>query len=361
MNEKENCDKIVPLSIIENVPNQEDTHIDLCKRYVTKKQITKFAESKGIRGITIYDLQQPKKNAQRRLKHFCESGVLFTARDLVNQGIELPPNFRNHRPQRYYPTSKKPEIIEKIKNDHKNVLLKTTGTQNSVYPLFQNIEIQKANTFLEILQRAHFSPTYIHKINLMLSVGKDNYKEISQYLGSPLEKKEEIIGKRRVTYRYHANGTVQIFIVSNKYPVKLQNDDDVNIFFSLIGQVKDRMIFHMEDRWERIIPPVNNWILKQCDINNDIPISDKAQIYLPDLQLKSAGGVFRMYVKSLEGNSVGRVEDSKEVNRPLSSFSDLLKPDRTILQTIQCLSEKIDNLCRAQRCQTFNPYTIPIF
>jgi len=361
MNEKESCEKIVPISIIDSVPNQQDTRIDLCTGYVSKKEITRFAELKGTRGITINDLQQTKKNAQRRLKYFCNLGVLFTARDLINQGIELPPNFRNHRPQRYYPTSKKSEIIEKIKNEYKNVLLTTTGTPNSVYPLFQNIEKQKANSFLEILQRAHFSPTYIHKINLMLSVGKDNYKEISQYLRRPIGQKEEIIGKRHVTYIYHANGTVQIFVISNKYPVKLQNHDDVNVFFSLIGQVKDRMIFHMEDRWERIVPPVNNWILKQCDINNDIPISDKAQIYLPDLELKIAGRVFRMYVKSLEGNSVGRVEDSKEVNQPLSSFRDLLEPDQTILQTIQNLSDKIDNLCRAQRCQTLNPYAIPIF
>jgi hypothetical protein len=52
------------------------------------------------------------------------------------------------------------------------------------------------------------------------------------------------------------------------------------------------------------------WVLKQCDLNKDIEISDKAQITLPDIQLKYAQRVFRLYVKSLQDKAVYRAEES---------------------------------------------------
>lgn len=367
MNERELSDlkrRNVLLDTNNSVPLDQDTRIYLKRKYISKNQISELAESKGIKGITIHDIQKNNasiKSAQRQLKYFHDLRVLFTAQDLINQDIQLPPTFRNRRPQRYYAYSKKADLIEKIKKDYQNGLLNTTGMPNSNYPLYQSLQNQRANYFLEALQFLHFSPTYIHKINFMLSIGKDNYKEISNYLHRPMGKRQENIGKRHVEYDYHPNGTVQVFTTSNKHPVRLENEDDVNVFFSLIGQIKDRMIFHLEDRSERIIPPINNWILKQCDINNDIPISDKAQLYLPDIQLKFAGRVFRTYIKWLDNKLVNRIEESKEVNKPLSSFNDLWKPDLNMPQTIQKLSEKIDYLYHIQKHRQFNPYAFSIF
>jgi len=219
-------DKNVPLSDIESVLEEQDTRIYLGTGYLTKEQITKFAESKGTKGITLYDIQQStrsKKNAQRKLKYFRESGILFTARDLIEQGIELPPNFRNRRPQRYYPTSQKASIIEKIKNDYKSVLLSTTGISQNNTPLFQSLEYQKASSFLDVLKLLPFSTVYVHKINLLFTIGKDNYNEAIQY-GHDLGRKTERLGNYYSEYKYHANGSVQIFVESSKRPFRLENE-----------------------------------------------------------------------------------------------------------------------------------------
>jgi len=360
-----------PLPITENVLLSEETHTSTKRNYVTKKQILDLAESKGSDGLTLYDikvdLRLSKRAGQRKLKYFHAKKVLFTAQDLIEQGLELPPTFKNRRPQRYYATSIKAGILEKIRKDHKNVLLHTTEITSFNPPLFQALEDQKANSFFEVLQLLSFSPTYIHKINLLLSIGKNNYKETSELLERPLQGIDENIGKNRVKYIYHPNGSVQIFIACSKHPHKLETDNDVNMFFSLIGQVKDRMTVHLQDPWELIIPSVDTWVLKQCDINNDIPITDKAQTYLPDIQLKTAGKVFRMYVKSLGDKAVCRCEDSNETNIPLSSFNVLFRPNLNLEKKIENLAEKIENFSLGLNWMKYYPiipftsYTFSIF
>jgi hypothetical protein len=50
--------------------------------------------------------------------------------------------------------------------------------------------------------------------------------------------------------------------------------------------------------------------MKACDLR-DVGISDKTQITLPDIQLKYAGRIFRLYVKALKAlgeNAVCRGE-----------------------------------------------------
>ena len=63
---------------------------------------------------------------------------------------------------------------------------------------------------------------------------------------------------------------------------------------------------------------MNEWVLKSCDVNKDVEITDKCQIVLPDLQLRYVGKVFRIYVKSLDDRAVARVEESINMDLPLS-------------------------------------------
>jgi hypothetical protein len=74
----------------------------------------------------------------------------------------------------------------------------------------------------------------------------------------------------------------------------------------------------VSDPHERGVPQVNEWVLKLCDLNKDVEITDKCQIVLPDLQLKYAGKVFRIYAKSLNDRAVARVEESLRIDLPLS-------------------------------------------
>ena len=154
MNDKECRDARntnVPLHEDNNAPIDKEIRI-LGRGYITKKQVSVLAECHGKRGITFHDIMKAfkteKRNAQHRIKHFHKSKVLFTAQDLIDQEIELPPTFKNHIPQKYYATSMKADIIQKIKKEYTNVLLDTTGVNKNYYPLFNSLEQQKANSNL---------------------------------------------------------------------------------------------------------------------------------------------------------------------------------------------------------------------
>jgi hypothetical protein len=358
-----------PVSTDEIDPLLQEIQQCCFRRYVGAQEILHLAESKRNKGVTIRDIQATfgvsKQQSQRKLKYFHARRILFTAKDLIRQGLELPPTFKNYRPQRYYANTLKGDILRKMKEDYGNVLIRTTESprenHSTSFAVFQALEEQKANSFFEVLRRLPFSYAYIHKINLIFSIGKKNYKETSEIMERPIGNGEECLGRnRRLYYKYHPNGTVQLFIASTKYPVKIQNENDVNSFFSLMGQVKERVINHISDTTEDIIPEVNNWILKQCDINKDIPITDKAQIYLPDIQLKTAGRVFRMYVKSLQHSSADRCEESKEVNLSLSSLPELIFPELQLSKKIDILSYKIENLPLRINSSAYHPYRYDI-
>ena len=53
---------------------------------------------------------------------------------------------------------------------------------------------------------------------------------------------EENIGKRHVKYALHPNGTVEIHVKSSDTPFKIEIDEDVNIIFFFLGQVKTSLL-----------------------------------------------------------------------------------------------------------------------
>ena len=71
----------------------------------------------------------------------------------------------------------------------------------------------------------------------------------------------------------------------------------MSALFAFLGQVRDRFLYHVSDIRERHVLPLLNWILKQCDLNKDVEISDIAQLTFPDIQLKSADRVLRLMSK----------------------------------------------------------------
>ena len=78
----------------------------------------------------------------------------------------------------------------------------------------------------------------------------------------------------------------------------------------------------------RMVPPLREWILTAWDINKDIPVTDMLQLSAPNIQLKEASRVFRLYIKSLGDKAVYRVEESVEMQ---SSVVDAL---HTTIRTI---------------------------
>lgn len=230
------------------------------------------------------------------------------AGDLIDQGIDL---LENKKPQQFFPACKKAEIIEKLKKrkSSRYGVLELRPMRNS-----DLVEKMKAQTLLDVLLLLSYIPVFIHKLQLILKINKQQIKEIKSH--------EEIIGRRYVRYILSANGTVQIAIRSNESPFRLETELDVSILFSFFGQVKDRLLYLLGDVKELVIPPVTEWTLIQCDVNKDIQIDEKAQITLPDIQLKNADRVFREYVKVIQGKAYGRMEESLKLNELLPTALD---------------------------------------
>ena len=194
-----------------------------------------------------------------------------------------------------------------------------------------------------------FVPSYIHKLQLTLSIDKKYYDTLRQESAPRNKAKlyEEYIGKNLTKYIYSPNSAVQVAIACSNNPFKLETDDDVSILFSFLGQVKDRMLYHLNDPRERIVPSIVYWRLIQCDMNKDIEITEKMQFTLPDIQLRYAGRVFRMYVKLLGERAACRVEESLKVDLTLpDALNHIRNPNKDIENKIEVLTELVGQLVR---------------
>ncbi len=107
----------------------------------------------------------------------------------------------------------------------------------------------------------------------------------------------------------------------------------MNLLFAFI---KDRMTIRLNDPRERIVPDINIWILKECDINVDIELTDLGQVTLPDIQISTFGRVLRAYVKILESKAVYRLEETLTQNSPLlEALDSIVHPNRTLEKLVK--------------------------
>ena len=287
------------------------------------------------KGLTFHYLIKKlgisKNKAQRKLKNAKKSGLLFTLDNRTN-------------PQQYFPSSIKAEIIKNKIDLQKNRLIRTTGdtSKNNAYssknPLDNVLIHQSISSFLLQLSLLPFQLLSMHNIHLWTEIDKSHYEELFQ---KPIFQEDkpkiitERIGLRQVVYKFNKSGSIQIDIESSRHPFTIETDEDVNTFFVFLGQVKDRLSAILNDPRERIIPDVNNWVLKACDFNKDMEyIGDIGQIPDPNIQIKYAGKAFRLYVKDLDDKFAIRKERTMRIDKPVSTFfnDDILQPYH-LLQT----------------------------
>lgn len=342
-----------PLHYLQNIPLYglgQCTDVSIIdsrikRRYTKAQELETLAVSKyqaSGAGITFKDLMKSrlvlhKKQARITLKHCLRKNILFT--------------YDNHRPQQYYPARLKSEILKA--KSLKNIPIQPTGvnpTSNSpsspTHPVSNAMQHQKAQSFLDILMHLAYTPLYIHKVQLMLSIDKQYYRELckDERHKNRAKIQEELIGRRRVTYTISPKGTVEIAVGTTDTPFKLESDEDESVIFSFLGQVRDRLLYLLKDVRERKVPQIMEWTLKGCDLNKDIEADDKAQLTLPDIQLRSADKVFRLYIKILKGKAFCRGEESLKLDSiPLvEALGNIRHPYKSIEQKIDFLTNKLD-------------------
>jgi hypothetical protein len=316
-----------PIDIFENRPIDELDHSYGPGKHISDNLLEELAlekHRKNGKGITIKDLIERfgvhKNKAQRRLKNAIKEkkdkpGILFTL------------NRKN--PQQYYPTRLKEEIIEQIKKQ--NRLINPTGVSLYQSPYLEHIKARYVSELLTLLDN---QPLSIHKVHLKLFIDKTYYEEINVKKiteGNKSKPHETNIGNRNVNYQAYPDGTVMIYIKCSNNPFKLTVEEDISSFFSFLGQVKDRLVHFLSDFSEQAIPPIMDWILVQCDLNKDIGINIIEQLSIPDLQLRIHDRIFRLYVKSINGNSCYRIEESKQVNQEIRfALPEIMNISQTI-------------------------------
>lgn len=321
--------------------NSRRRHRNIRRQKIEEKAIQKFrAGGYGLNYVDLMDdFHLKKSQAQLTLKQLHHKGIFFTAGDLSRQGINL---IKNKKPQVYFPSSARAEILEKLKKkgvSSNSELLLSTISPLQKYALGTALEYQKAQNFLDILTMLPYRPPYIHRLLLALHINTQCYAELRKIKGkNKSEIYEELIGRRHVKFTLSSNGTVQIAVTTNSTPFKLESEQDISIIFSFFGQIRDRLLSLLTDPKELLVPSVMEWILKQCDLNKDIEIDGKAQLTLFDIQLTHMDRVFRQYVKIIEGKAYYRTEESLQLNEVLPAALDNIK------HPYKSLEKKIDDL-----------------
>jgi hypothetical protein len=318
----------VPIQSERIVLMDELVHRPILSKRISKKKIEELAIQKyrtcgkGIDFSDVMEFHCSKTNVQRILKDCCVQRILFRSPKRTN-------------PQRFYPSILKADILEKLKQKG-NVPIEVTepssffSCSSTLGPL-STLEEQKAQNLFDMFYSFGRCPLYIHKLQLQLSLESMYYTDIQKTSSKHNKSKqhEEKIGTSIVKYLVYPNGKTMVFVACSNNPFKLEDESDVNILYSFLGQVRDRLLYLMTDPHERIVPPIMKWILTGCDINKDVIVSDMLQLTAINIQLKDVDRVFRLYIKSLGDKAVYRVEESLKIRCPIVD----------ILRTIRSPSE----------------------
>jgi len=346
-----------PIDIFENRPSEQLALSHGRGKKIGDKELVELAVKiyciNG-KGMTFVDVIKQfgcsKEKAQRRLKNACiehvkhgkKSSVLFR----LDNGRTIP--------QQFFPSCKKATIIENKRNrliDPTGDSYSNKGHSSSTYPLHNAIENQIVQSFLLQLSLLPFQPLNMHNIHLWTIIDKSHYNELFLKLAFNKTKiVRERIGLREVIFQFNKKGSIEIDISCSTKPFQIETDDDVNYFFVFLGQVKDRLAHILSDPREKIVPSIDNWILKSCDFNKDVEIEEIGQLMDLNIQIKHAGKAFRLYVKNLEDRFVLRGERTMKVNQPITTFinESILSPihliDNRINEFVNIIEKRLDEV-----------------
>ncbi len=321
--------------------------------------INKFRQNG--QGICFKDLlssgvAKHKQQAQATLKHCLRSNILFTP--------------YNRKPQQYYPTCLKSEILSKI------IPVGAIGVGLSRPPLFQRNSMDKRSTDSDhgldpgivqtlegyVLPLLPEFPLHIHKMHFKIRVSPECYQEIVLPANrwNKGKEHEELIGRTLVRYRFYANGTVVVSTESSNNPFLLATELDCSNFMAFLGQVRDRLVLFLADKHERIVPDIMDWELTQCDMNKDIRIEKWLQPTGLSIQVRHMSHLFRVYIKSKGKDTVCRVEESISFKDKsvVESINEIFNPTQRLEKQIAELSRKVDQLFYCNDIRTSKSLTV---
>lgn len=326
------------------------------REYVRKHIVERIAIEKyqknGL-GITFEDIQSEfsvnKHRGRRTLKYFHERKVLFTANDLILEGITV---LKNTSPQQYFPTCIKAVIIEGL-SKRESVLVNPTGVDllappssstKSVSPTSNDLDIVNQTLEGYVLPLLPKAPIFLHNFHFKIGIDPERYLDLNlpYYDKNNGKVHSENIRTSHVDYVLYPNGTVDIQVRCSNNPFKLETEIDRSRIIAFFGQIRDRLIMLLRDERERIVPEIMEWHITECDINRDIKLSHLLHFSAIKIQVKYLDHLFRIYIKSMGKETVCRVEESLHPKiSAIETINNIFNPMEKVERQIVELNTKI--------------------
>jgi RecA/RadA recombinase len=291
------------------------------RQYISAENIRLLAQIKfkqSGEGLTYEDLVsdgpfkcvESEQRAQDTLHYHHKKGHLFT--------------FRRTNPQQYFASEDDAEMaaIPREKNTHSD----PTGVRSSSSPnghsslsrdgppLANILEYRGIQDFYHALIMLKVAPLAIHNIRLYLKLtDPKRYDVISTDYEE--ENKAKVLRRRKgdvhTTYKVYPHGAVEIFIECSKAAFPIETDSDITELFSFVGGVCHTLQDWLYDVNAYIVPPITQWRLVHADVCKDVKVPERLHLTVPNMELRTAERVLRMYVKNLGPVSVLRLEEMR--------------------------------------------------
>jgi DNA repair protein RadA len=131
-------------------------------------------------------------------------------------------------------------------------------------------------------------------------------------------------------------GTVDISIACSKYSFRLETEWDVTELFAFVGGIRDTLLCWLRDVGDIIVPPLQFWRLVHADLSKDVKVPQKLHITVPNMELKIAERVFRLYVKTIGHESLLRLEELRMFNTAFEKSVKSIVESRSNLSLDPC-------------------------
>jgi RecA/RadA recombinase len=291
------------------------------RQYISAEKIrllaqTKFKQSR--KGLTYENLvndghfkcANTAQHARDTLHYHKREGHLFT--------------FGRTNPQQYFATKDEAEMatIYREKNTHSD----PTGVRSSSSPnghsslsrdgppLANTLEYVRIQDFYHALIMLKVAPLAMHNIRLYLKLSDpQRYDVIPTHYEE--ENKAKVLRCRKgdvhTTYKVYPHGAVEIIIECSKAAFPIETDSEITELFSFVGGLCHTLQDWLHDVNAYIVPPIMQWRLVHADVCKDLKVPERLHLTVPNMEIRTAERVLRMYVKNLGPVSVLRLEEMR--------------------------------------------------
>lgn len=289
--------------------------------------VVDWARQRMEKGITIGDLMttglaKNKEHAMNIVRHMKKRGILYTG--------------GRKKPQVYYLTECKSTIECRIAHN---------GVSDVDSKMLVSDDITKQSLESFVLPMLKDSSAYIHRLQFKVEVmDYQLYEDVYDSFCLPSLRCEEQNGgksfERRLgdyTVRYVLYPKViMAYTNSSRHPHRLLTDDDHLNLLAFLGQIRQELCSAIQDRYEKVIPSLSEWLIMGCDINKDIQVSNSMHFSGLKIQVKHLDHLFRLYIKDMGDRTVCRVEQALS---PKMSATQFIFEEFTQANTASRLSE----------------------